>query len=297
MRPSSAAMCNSLTILIALLSCAALLPAQSAPQFHPPPSAGQAINLAARAATEERPNRATLSPFDILNDTQGVDFSRYLQGVFAKVRQNWYQHVPESEQMKKGEVAIAFSVLKDGQLTDMKLDSSSGDVSLERAAWEGITDSSPLPPLPADFHGDHVVLRLRFLYNLTSAKSTDTSSGGHDSSAHAVLIHTVADSKPPTYPKGALDAKIEGLVRLEGMVSTKGEIKNLKIIEGDKNLAAAALDAISKWRFEPARKNGKLIEEPARINIVFRLDGEQVCARLVSPEACCDGSEPSSSNK
>jgi len=43
-----------------------------------------------------------------------VDFGPYLQGVFAKVRRNWYKLIPESAQMKKGELAIAFSVLKDG---------------------------------------------------------------------------------------------------------------------------------------------------------------------------------------
>lgn len=57
--------------------------------------------------------------------------------------------------------------------------------------------------------------------------------------------------------------------------------------EGDKYLGAAATDAISKWRFYPAKKDGKPIEEPARINVVFRLNGEQIRARLVWPETCC----------
>ena len=63
--------------------------------------------------------------------------------------------------------------------------------------------------------------------------------------------------------------------------------KTRRRFEGNKDLAAAALDAISQRRFDPAKKDGKPIEEPARVNVVFRLDGEQVRVRLVWPETCC----------
>jgi TonB family protein len=283
---SGAAICNGLAILIAPLACAGLLAAQSTHQFHPPPSPGEAIKLAARATAQARP-RANTAPIEIFTDTQGVDFGPYLQEVFAKVRQNWYKLIPKSSQMKKGELAIAFSVLKDGQLTGMKLVESSGDVSLDRAALGGITASNPFPALPTDFTADHLGVRFRFLYNSASAESTETPSTAPDFVAHAVLVQDVADSNPPKYPKNALDAKIEGLVRVEGMIGANGELKDLKVIEGDKYLGAAATDAISKWRFYPAKKDGKPIEEPARINVVFRLNGEQVRARLAWPETCC----------
>ncbi len=51
---------------------------------------------------------------DILTDTQGVDFGPYLQDCLSKVRTNWYSLIPESDQLKKGRLAIEFSVLKDG---------------------------------------------------------------------------------------------------------------------------------------------------------------------------------------
>lgn len=47
----------------------------------------------------------------------------------------------------------------------LKLVESSGDKRLDRAAWGGITASSPLPPLPPEFHGENLVLRLAFRYN------------------------------------------------------------------------------------------------------------------------------------
>jgi outer membrane biosynthesis protein TonB len=47
----------------------------------------------------------------------------------------------------------------------MALTGSSGDVSLDRAAWGGITNSNPFPPLPAEFRGQYLALRFRFYYN------------------------------------------------------------------------------------------------------------------------------------
>jgi TonB family protein len=77
---------------------------------------------------------------------------------------------------------------------------------------------------------------------------------------HAVLVQKSADSNPLQYPRKALDAKVEGLVRLEGIVGTNGEIEGLKTIEGDDDLAAAATTAISKWRFHAAKRDGKKID-------------------------------------
>jgi TonB family protein len=67
---------------------------------------------------------------------------------------------------------------------------------------------------------------------------------------------------------------------LEGTVGANGEIKGLKVIEGDKDLAAAATAAVSRWRFHPAKKNGQHLEEPVHINVVFRLDGERVRSQV-----------------
>ena len=41
----------------------------------------------------------------------------------------------------------------------------SGDVSLDRAAWGGITASDPFSPLPKEFHGPYLALRFHFYYN------------------------------------------------------------------------------------------------------------------------------------
>ncbi len=102
---------------------------------------------------------------DILSDTQGVDFGPYLQRILQDVRENWYHLIPESAEMKKGKLAIEFAITKDGQVADMRLVASSGDVALDRPAWGSITASNPFPPLPREFNGPYLALRFRFYYN------------------------------------------------------------------------------------------------------------------------------------
>jgi TonB family protein len=104
---------------------------------------------------------------EVLSDTMGVDFGPYLQRVLHDVRQNWYNAIPESAQMKHGSLIIEFAITKDGKVAGMKLDASSGDVPLDRAAWAGITASDPFPALPTEFGGQYLALRFRFFYNPT----------------------------------------------------------------------------------------------------------------------------------
>ena len=108
------------------------------------------------------------SDMDILSDTMGVDFGPYLSRVLHDVRVNWYNLIPEVARaplMKRGKVAIEFAILKNGQIAGLKLTGPSGDVSLDRAAWGGITGSNPFPPLPAEFRGQYLALRFYFYYN------------------------------------------------------------------------------------------------------------------------------------
>lgn len=104
--------------------------------------------------------------FDILSDTQGVDFGPYLARVLQDVRQNWELFIPESARMgKKGKLAIEFAITKDGQVAQMRLVATSDDGALDRAAWSAITQSNPFPPLPSQFTGPFLALRFRFYYN------------------------------------------------------------------------------------------------------------------------------------
>jgi len=116
----------------------------------------------------QRQPAARMGGAEILSDTMGVDFGPYLQQVLHVVRENWIRQLPESAMpplLKKGEVSIDFAILKDGSIAGMRYYSGSGDVSLDRAAYGGITASNPFQPLPAEFAGQYLSLRIRFILN------------------------------------------------------------------------------------------------------------------------------------
>jgi TonB family protein len=159
-------------------------PAQKAPPgaFRSPMSAGSAIQQAAEAAAASRgagasgdfgvgpirPNSNVQGAMDVLSDTMGVDFGPYLERVLHDVKFNWYNLIPEIARpplLKRGRVAIEFAIDKHGAVMGMRIIGPSGDVSLDRAAWGGITASNPFPPLPNEFRGEYLALRFRFYYN------------------------------------------------------------------------------------------------------------------------------------
>ena len=112
---------------------------------------------------------------EILSDTMGVDFGPYLHQVVQMTQSSWDLLIPEAARPplnKQGTVAIQFIILPDGSIKQMQLDRPSGDVSLDRAAWGGITGAGPFPPLPKQFKGPYLALRFYFLYNEQTGQYT-----------------------------------------------------------------------------------------------------------------------------
>jgi TonB family protein len=56
----------------------------------------------------------------------------------------------------------------------------------------------------------------------------------------------------PVYPELARKMNLTGTVKVEVVVAPNGSVKDAKVIGGHPVLANAALDAVRKWRFEPA---------------------------------------------
>jgi outer membrane biosynthesis protein TonB len=105
----------------------------------------------------------------ILSDTQGVDFSSYIQRLLATLKRNWETVMPESALMgDKGMVFTTFSINPDGSVhaPDPELERTSGKTPLDNAAISAIHASNPFEPLPSEFHGPYLKLRIVFIYNI-----------------------------------------------------------------------------------------------------------------------------------
>jgi TonB family protein len=56
----------------------------------------------------------------------------------------------------------------------------------------------------------------------------------------------------PVYPDLARKMNLTGTVKVQVVVSPNGTVKEAKVLGGHPVLATAALEAVRKWRFEPA---------------------------------------------
>ena len=66
------------------------------------------------------------------------------------------------------------------------------------------------------------------------------------------LNRKVKSKVAPTYPDIARRMSIAGTVKLAVVVAPNGSVKEARIVGGHPVLVNAAMDAIKKWKFEPA---------------------------------------------
>ena len=148
--------------------------------FNTPQSARDQIQQAARSAhsgeggdygsTGRGQQGGTKAGMEILSDTQGVDFAKYLARLLADIRRGWLPLIPEECRPplnKQGITGVRFSILPDGRIApgSMHLDYSTHDVAIDRAAWGSITGLGQAQPLPKEFHGPDLELRIEFRVN------------------------------------------------------------------------------------------------------------------------------------
>lgn len=106
--------------------------------------------------------------YQILSDTQGVDFEPYIKRLLAIIRAAWIPLLPQETYpplSKQGTTLIRFGISKDGTLLLPHLDGTSGDRAIDLAAWGSIQANGKFPPLPAAFTGPELDLRIQFEVN------------------------------------------------------------------------------------------------------------------------------------
>ncbi len=76
----------------------------------------------------------------------------------------------------------------------------------------------------------------------------------------------------PVYPPLARAARVQGTVRLEGILGKDGRVRELRVISGHPLLAPAALEAVRRWIYKPTLLNGEAVEVVAPIDVNFTLN-------------------------
>jgi protein TonB len=73
----------------------------------------------------------------------------------------------------------------------------------------------------------------------------------------------------PEYPESARNAQVQGIVVLEAQIELDGHVCNARIVRSIPPLDQAAIDAVLKWRFSPAKVNGVAVAAITTLTVNF----------------------------
>jgi len=76
--------------------------------------------------------------------------------------------------------------------------------------------------------------------------------GGHAQQTQEEISRKAKSKVQAIYPELARKMNLSGTVKVEVVVLPNGMVKGARVMGGHPVLATAALDAVKRWRFEPA---------------------------------------------
>ena len=92
-------------------------------------------------------------------DVQNFCCPQYLGIMTAQIRNRW-----DNRQWVTGEVTIKFTIQRDGRITDVERETTSGYFALDQSAERAVRYTARLPQLPSAFDEDSLTVHLDFRY-------------------------------------------------------------------------------------------------------------------------------------
>ena len=83
----------------------------------------------------------------------------YLVTMLQLIQSRW-----DARQQVSGEAVVVFRIQRDGRLTDIELERSSGFPALDLTSQRALFLTQRVPPLPSAFPDDHLTVHLKFEY-------------------------------------------------------------------------------------------------------------------------------------
>jgi protein TonB len=102
--------------------------------------------------------------------------------------------------------------------------------------------------------------------------STDQPKKSEAEPSHGVTPPRIIRSVDVEYDKASRKEKVQGKVVLTLVVAKSGEPRDIKITKSlNPALDEKAIEAVSKWRFNPGMKNGEPVSVRINLEVNFRL--------------------------
>jgi protein TonB len=89
-----------------------------------------------------------------------------------------------------------------------------------------------------------------------------------DSTEAPVPVRTIA----PEYPGALKRSGVSGLVTLSCLIDEKGDVQDISLEKAsDDAFIQPAIEAVKKWKFKPAKKDGVAVAIKVSIPVRFRI--------------------------
>ena len=76
----------------------------------------------------------------------------------------------------------------------------------------------------------------------------------------------------PDYPEVARQARVQGVVVLECVVSPEGKVTDIKVLRGIPLLDMAAIEAVRQWEYTPTLRDGVAVPVIMTVTVSFKLN-------------------------
>ena len=88
----------------------------------------------------------------------------------------------------------------------------------------------------------------------------------------SVMAAKLIEKPEPVYPEPARQARIQGVVRFNAIVSAEGSIENATLVSGHPLFVVAAQEALRRYRYQPTLLNGVPVGVITQVDVPFKLE-------------------------
>lgn len=99
-------------------------------------------------------------------NTSELKYQKYLMDMKRKIEFHWEYPALAARNAWQGSLKVNFKINRDGTVSDIALERSSGYPMLDDAAITAVRLSAPFPPFPANFSIEDISIKGQFTYHL-----------------------------------------------------------------------------------------------------------------------------------